>query len=165
MRELNIRNITMMAVAASCLVQVGAQLFALSVVASTLSAAPPRSLAILHGEFRYDSSAFWSTVPPITFTLFVVALVANWRTARRRLLLLALTLFVMAGLAAGIVLEPMFEEVKRAGFRDVVDPVLQSQAASWHAADWMVWAISATSAVSLLLALIRPTVSIDKLTE
>ena len=71
------KNVTLMAAAAACLVQAGAQLFALSVVASTVSAAPPRSLAILHGEYRYDSSGFWSTVPPITAVLFVTALIAN----------------------------------------------------------------------------------------
>ena len=61
----------MIALVASCLVQVGAQLFALSVVASTVSAAPPRSFAILQGEYRYDSSAFWSIVPMVTALLFV----------------------------------------------------------------------------------------------
>jgi hypothetical protein len=58
---LNVKNLTLMAVAAACLVQVGAQLFALSVVAGTVSAAPPRSFAILQGDYRYDSSGFWST--------------------------------------------------------------------------------------------------------
>ncbi len=46
----------MMALVACCLMQIGAQLFALSVVASTVSAAPPRSFAILEGAYRYDSS-------------------------------------------------------------------------------------------------------------
>ena len=66
MASLNIRNIILMALIVSCFIQVGAQLFALSVVASTIAEAPPRSFAILEGPYRYDSSAFWSTVPPIT---------------------------------------------------------------------------------------------------
>src|SRR6186713_2477870 len=61
MKEMNLKNITLIALVACCLAQVGAQLFALSVVASTVSAAPPRSFAILQGDYRYDSSGFWST--------------------------------------------------------------------------------------------------------
>ena len=157
MKELNLRNITLMALAASCLMQAGAQLFALSVVASTVSAAPPRSFAILQGEYRYDSSAFWSTLPVITFSLFIIALVANWKTPRRKLLLLALTLFVVGGLAAGLYLEPIFDEMKAVGFRDEVDPVLQSRAATWYALDWAVWVTGAIAGLSLLVALLRPT--------
>ena len=131
MPGLNLKNVTLMALVAACLVQVGAQLFALSVVASTVSAAPPRSFAILQGEYRYDSSGFWSTVPPITAVLFVTAVIANWTTSRRNLLLLAFTLFVIGGLMAGLYLEPTFDEIKKIGFRDEVDPVLQASAARW----------------------------------
>jgi hypothetical protein len=156
------KNVTLMAVAAACLLQVGAQLFALSVVASTVSAAPPRSFAILQGEYRYDSSGFWSTVPPITAALFVTALIANWKTSRRNLLLLAFALFVIGGLMAGVYLEPTFDEIKKVGFRDEIDPVLQARAARWYATDWAVWAVGATAGVCLLLALIRPAASTNE---
>ena len=156
MKELNLRNITMMALVAGCLIQVGAQLYALSVVASTVSAAPPRSFAILQGEYRYDSSAFWSTVPMITSVLFLIALAANWKTQRRNLILLALSLFVVGGLVAGLYLEPMFDEMKSIGFRDEVDPEMQSRAASWYAMDWVVWATGALAGITLLLALLSP---------
>ena len=156
MNELNLRNLTLMALVACGLMQIGAQLYALSVVASTVSAAPPRSFAMLQGEYGYNSSAFWNTVPTITFVLFVIALVANWKTSRRKLLLLALTLFVVGGLVAGLYLEPIFDEMKAVGFRDQVDPVLQSRAARWYALDWTVWGLGAVAGVILLLALIRP---------
>jgi hypothetical protein len=145
-----------MALVACGLMQIGAQLYALSVVASTVSAAPPRSFAMLQGEYGYNSSAFWNTLPTITFVLFVIALVANWKTPRRKPLLLALTLFVIGGLVAGLYLEPVFDEMKVIGFRDEVDPVLQRRAARWYALDWTVWALGAVAGATLLLALIRP---------
>ncbi len=92
----------------------------------------------------------------ITFLLFVIALIVNWRTARRKFILVALTLFVVAGLLAGVCLEPMFDEMKAIGFRDDVDPLLQSRAATWYALDWAVWSIGASAGVTLLLGLIRP---------
>lgn len=156
MKELNLRNVTMMALVASCFIQVGAQLFALFVVASTVSAAPPRSFAMLQGEYGYNSMAFWSTVPTITFALFLIALVVNWKTPRRKLLLIALALFVIGGAVAGIFLEPVFDEMKAIGFRDEVDPMLQARAATWYALDWGVWGFGALAGVTLLLALLRP---------
>lgn len=156
MKELNLKNITMMAAVAGSFIQIGAQLFALSVVARTVSAAPPRSFAILQGAYRYDSSAFWETVPPITFVIFAIALVANWKTARRNLLLLALTLFIAGGIVAGFFLEPVFDEMKAIGFRDEVDPVLQSRAATWYALDWAVWVVGVIGGLALLLALLGP---------
>ena len=156
MKDLNVRNLTLMALVFCCLMQIGAQLYALSVVASTVSAAPPRSFAMLQGQYGYNSSAFWNTVPIITAVLFVIALVANWKTPRRKLLLLALTLFVIGGLVAGLYLEPVFDEMKAIGFKDEVDPVLQSRAARWYALDRTVWALGAVAGGTLLLALIRP---------
>ena len=155
MGDLNARNVTLMALVASCFLQIGAQLFALSVVASTIVAAPPRSFAILQGDNGYDSSGFWETLPPITAILFVVALIANWRTGRRLLVLAAFGLFILGGILAGLVLEPQFAGLIAGGYRDAVDPALQSRARSWYALDWAVWGVTALAGIALLVALVR----------
>ena len=100
-------------------------------------------------------------MPTITFGLFIIALVANWKTPRRKLVLLALTLFVAAGLVAGLYVEPMFEDMKAVGYRDEVDPVLQRRAATWYGFDWAVWAMGALAGITLLLALMRPSTPTD----
>jgi hypothetical protein len=156
MKKLNLPTITLIALVVSCLLQAGAQLFALSVVASTVSAAPPRSFAILEGEYRYDSSPFWNTVPMITFVLFIIALVSNWKTQRRKLILLALSLFIIGGLLAGFYLEPTFADMIKRGYSDQIDPVLQSQARRWYILDWMVWTLGVFAGLALLVALLRP---------
>ena len=156
MRELNIRNVTLMALIVSCFLQIGAQLFAISIMASTIAEAPPRSLAILEGEYGYDSSAFWGTVPPITGLLFIVALIANWKTPRRTLLFASFGLFLIAGVTAGVMLEPEFAAITANGYSDMIDPALQSRAAKWLFYDWAIWGISLASCIILLLALLRP---------
>ncbi len=156
MKELELKNITLIALVACCLLQVGAQLFALSVVAGTLAAAPPRSFAMLNGEYGYNSTAFWNTVPMITFVLFIIALVTNWKNQRRKLILFALTLFIIAGLVAGFFVEPVFAEMIKGGYSDHVDPILQTQAKKWYIFDWMVWVLGLFAGLTLLVALIRP---------
>lgn len=156
MRELNLKNITLVALAACCLLQAGAQMFALSVVASTIAEAPPRSFSMLNGEYGYNSSSFWDVVPMITFVLFIIALVTNWKTQRRKFILLALSLFIIAGLVAGIFLEPVFADLIKTGYSDHVDPILQAQAKRWYLFDWMAWILGLFAGLTLLIALIRP---------
>lgn len=156
MKELSRANLTLAAVVASCFIQIGAQLYALVVVAGTVAEAPPRSFAMLQGEYGYDSSAFWNTVPLITSILLLFALIANWKTGRRKLLLLALAMFLAGTLLAGFVVEPIFAQMIAIGYTDQVDPALQAQAAKWYALDWMLWGVAATAGVALLLALMRP---------
>lgn len=150
------KDLALIASATSCLVQAGAQLFAILVIVRTLVAAPPRSFAMLQGEHGYDSSIFWNIVPMITLVTLLVALVANWKTARRGLLLLALALFVIGSLLAGLVVEPGFGKLLAVGYRDAVDASLQSQAATIYAYDWALWIVSLGAGISLLFALARP---------
>ena len=156
MRELNIRNIALMMLIFSCFMQIGGQFFAISVLVSTITEAPPRSFAILEGEYPYNSSNFWSTVPPVTALLYVAALIANWKTQRRAFLLVSLVLFIVAGLIAGVVLEPEFDQLIATGYSDTIDPALQSRAARWYYFDWAAWGVIVVAGLALLLALARP---------
>jgi len=156
MKRADIPTLTLAALVASCFIQIGAQLFALVVIVGTVTEAPPRSFAMLAGEYGYNSSGFWNTVPMITSVLFVVALIANWKTRRRRLLLVAMTLFFIGSLIAGLLVEPNFSKMIAIGYSDRVDAALQDQAATWYSLDWMLWAVAASAGVALLLALITP---------
>ena len=156
MTRRSLANVTLIALIVSCFAQIGAQLFAISMIARVVQSAPPRSFAILEGPYSYDSSAFWQTVPPITTVLFLVALIANWKTDRRKLLLGAFTLFLIGGVVAGVYLEPMFAKMIAIGYRDVVDPDLQARAATWYALDWGVWVLGLAAGIALLCALARP---------
>ncbi len=153
---MNLKNVTLIALTGSCFIQTGAQLFAVSMIASTLSEAPPRSFAMLQGEYGYNSSSFWNIVPSITFLLFITALITNWKTQRQKLILFALTLFIVAGLLAAFFLEPLFSDIIKKGYSDRVDEALQVQAQRWYIFDWMVWTLSLVSGLTLLVALTRP---------
>ena len=153
---MNLKNVTLLAATASCVMQVGAQLFAVSIVASTIAAAPPRSFLILQGEFGYDSSSFWNMAPTITFLLLIIALITNWKTPRRKLILSALILFIFAGILAALFLDPLFADMMKVGYSDRVDEALQAQARRWYMLDWMVWVLGFVSGLILLLALTMP---------
>jgi hypothetical protein len=156
MNKLTVKNVSLIASIVSCFTQIGAQLFAILVIVRTTIAAPPRSFAMFEGEYGYDSSIFWETVPMITLALLILAVVINWRTTRRNLLLLSLALFLVGSAVAGLVVEPGFGKLMAIGYSDVVDTSLQSQAATLYAYDWALWFIALASGVALLVALARP---------
>lgn len=156
MNKRTLPNFSLIVLIVSCFVQIGAQLFAILVIVRTVVAAPPRSFAILHGEYGYDSSGFWETVPLVTFTLFVAALVANWGTTRRSLLFVAIALFLGGAAVAGLVVEPEFAKLTAIGYSDVVDRALQDRAARWYAHDISLSLISLAAGITLLFALARP---------
>jgi hypothetical protein len=111
---------------------------------------------MLNGKYGYNSTAFWNTVPMITFVLFIIALITNRKNQRRKFILFALTLFIIGGFVAGFFLEPVFANMIKGGYSDHVDPVLQSQAKRWYFFDWMVWVLGLFAGLALLIGLIRP---------
>lgn len=156
MNNHTVKNVSLIASIASCFAQIGAQLFAIVVIVRTAIAAPPRSFAMFEGEYGYDSSIFWQTVPNITLALLVVAIIANWRTTRRNLLLLSLALFLVGSAVAALVVEPGFGKLMAIGYSNVVDASLQSHAATLYAYDWGLWFIALGAGITLLVALARP---------
>lgn len=137
------------------LLQAGGQLFAISVVVRQMVAEPPRSFSVLEGPFGYDSSFWWDTVPNVTFTLLLVALVVNWASPRRGLLLASLGIFIVTGLTAVFVLDPIHAEVIAGGFSDTFDPALRDRARIWYRVDWMVCGLTALSGIVALAAVTR----------
>ncbi len=135
------------------LLQAGAQLFAIAVVVGTVTKAPPRSLAMYAGGYGYDSGPFWEVMPTVTLALLLIALVSNWRTPRRPLLLGAVALFIIAGAFSVFVMSPAQEAVVGVGYSDAVDEALRVRAMRWHMLDWTSWALTLSVGVVLAVAL------------
>ncbi len=153
MRTSSVPNLSLIPAVVSALLQAGAQLFAVAVVVGTVTKAPPRSLAMYAGEYGYNSGPFWEVMPTVTLGLLLIALVGNWRTPRRRLLLAAVALFIAAGLFTVFVMGPAQAAVVGAGYSDVVDEALRTLAARWHMLDWASWALTLSVGVVLVAAL------------
>ena len=153
MRTRAFANLSLLPAVVSALLQSGAQLFAVVVIVGTVTAAPPRSLAMYAGEFGYNSGPFWEMMPTVTLGLLLIALAGNWRTPRRRLLLAAMALFIAAGLFTVLVMGPVQAAVVGVGYRDTVDESLRLQAARWHLLDWVAWALTLSTGLVLVASL------------
>ena len=156
MKTLHLPNFSMIAAVTSCLIQAGAQLFAVIVVVGTVTEAPPRSLAMYAGEYGYNSGPFWEVVPMVTLVLLLGALGFNWKTPRRGLIAGAIATFVIAGLFAAFVMGPVQADVVSTTYSDTVDESLRSIAARWHTLDWVSCALALGTGLLATVALAVP---------
>lgn len=123
----------------SLLIQAGAQLFAVSVIVNTLSSNPPDSLAILNGDYAYDSSNFWDIMPSITSILLLLAIIFNWKNHKRKYLLASILIFVVGALYSILILAPAAE---------VHD-------SNWLLLDWILFFVTLLACILLLIPLAK----------
>ncbi len=151
MQLTKIGNLSFLSLIGGLFIQLGAQLFALLVIVRTLIKAPPESLAMLQGAYGYNSSIYWDVFPNITFILFVIATISNWKNEHRNWILSAFAVFFVAGLCAILIVGPLFTQLTSGELQDGIIEL----ANKWYAFDWLVWLLTLTSGLLLMLRLNR----------
>lgn len=56
---------------------------------------PPRSLTMFQGPYALESAPFWMWVHPVTLLLFLATLGLNWRTEKKKYILLPLAVYFL----------------------------------------------------------------------
>lgn len=146
-----IGNVSLLSLVAGLFIQLGAQLFALLVIVRTLIKAPPESLAMLKGPYGYDSSIYWNVFPNINFMLFVFAITANWKNKHRNWILSSFAVYFAAGLCAIFIVGSLFTQLTNG---ELQEGNLEL-ANKWYAFDWLVWLLTLTSGLLLMIRLNR----------
>ena len=155
----------MIALVISYLIVVGADLYGQIVVAWSVLEAPPRSFSMLKGEYTLDSKTFWQVVTTIPLVLFVGAVVANWKTHRRFLLLTAFVAFFVINALSFPFVFGEYLDITSAEYRDVVDTELLSRGIAWKRLALLRLAIVVAVGLLPLVALTRAEVSLDTTTS
>lgn len=111
---------------------VGATLFGNIVIVPVVLSAPPESLAIFQGQYAYDSTVFWQPVNMIALGLLLVALIANWRTSRRNLMIGWLVGSVAVSIWSLMFIFPEYVDIVSSPFEITVDSDLVERGARWQ---------------------------------
>lgn len=146
-----IGNLLLLSLIGGLFIQLGAQLFALLVIVRTLIKAPPESLAMLQGPYGYNSSIYWDVFPNITFILFVIATISNWKNGHRNWILSAFAVYFVAGLCAIFVVGSLFTQLTNG---ELQEGILEL-ANKWYGFDWLVWLLTLASGLLLMIRLNR----------
>ena len=113
-------------------VLIGADIFGQVVISPVVLSAPPESLVIFQGEYAYDSTVFWQPANMIALALLIVALIANWNTPRRALLVAWFVGSVTITVASLGVIFPEYGAIVSTPFDTVIDPALVERGADWR---------------------------------
>jgi hypothetical protein len=140
---------------AGVFIQLGAQLFAILVIVSTLVESPPESFALIRGDFAYDSSKFWDVYPTISGSLFLIAIAFNWKTRFRKWILLSFGMYIIGALFAVFVLEPTHAEVIGMVLNEPGSVTLQEQALLWYRLDWILCLLTFITGLLLVVPLFK----------
>jgi hypothetical protein len=127
-------NITLFALTVSFLILLGGGNYEALNVTQKLASAPPKSLAILQGEYRFFPVPFWIIFHMLTEILLVAALVFNWRVSlyRRKVLLFVCAGALILRVVTMIYFAPETGAIASAPFSNTVDPELLARAQRWE---------------------------------
>lgn len=119
-------------------------------------AEPPRSLAMFQGEYAIQPASFWRLVHPVTLLLLLAALALNWRTGRKKYILLTLGAYALALVATFIYYVPELTRIIGTPYAATVDADLQHSAGLWITLSLVRLTVIFASAIVLLFGLTKP---------
>lgn len=117
---------------------------------------PPRSLMMFQGEYAIRPDAFWRFIHPLTLILLLVTLALNWRTARRKNILITVVTYVLMIIATFSYFVPELMHIIKTPFADTVDPDLQHRGHLWISLSLVRLTFIFASACVLLHGLTKP---------
>ena len=117
------------------------------------SAAPPASLSMFQGEYGLNPEPFWKIVHPVNLALFITALIVNWKTERRKNILLPLAIYVVILAITAIYFVPELLSITGTSFAEVSDPGLAQRASQWETLSIVRLFVLLATAIYLFLGL------------
>jgi hypothetical protein len=92
---------------------------------------PPKSLTIFQGNYALLAEPFWKFIHPVTLVLFLLTLGLNWKTTRRKNIVIALAIYIIALIATFIYYVPELKSIIGTPYADTVDAAIQNRASLW----------------------------------
>ncbi len=96
------------------------------------TAAPPASLAMFQGTYGLQAQNFWIPIHPVTLLLMSAALIANWRSERRKPIALCLAGYVIVLVITFAHFVPELIAITTTPCSEMIDAGLQARAANWE---------------------------------
>lgn len=116
----------------------------------------PRSLSAFQGTFKLDASTFWIPIHPITMVLFILALVANRKTERKRFIQIPLVIYTLILAITFIYFVPELMSLVQMTFTDSSDASATSRANTWELLSLIRLGLLITAALILLNGFSKP---------
>ncbi len=154
---MHVRNLLLSLACLSFIIVIGGAVYEHIAVVPRWSVAPPSSLAMFQGPYGLNPAPFWQIIHPITLAFFIAALVANWKTQRRRLILIAFGGYFLVLVITALYFVPELISITTISFSETVDAELTKRAGQWETLSLVRLTFLIGLAITLLMSLARST--------
>lgn len=117
---------------------------------------PPKSLVMFQGDYALQPESFWKFVHPVTFVLLLVTLGLNWKTERKKYILITIATYITALIVTFIYFVPELKGIIGTPYSETVDAGLQQRGSLWITLSKIRLTFIFASAFVLILGLTRP---------
>ena len=152
-----IRNLLLIIACISFVVVIGGAVYEHLALVPVWTSAVPSSLTVFQGEYALKAQNFWIPVHPVTIVLMVAALIANWRTDRRWLIILPLAGYLIILGVTFFYFVPELMALTQTPYSETVDAALTARANTWETLSLVRLGFLFILAFTLLSSLATPT--------
>lgn len=131
MRDIKLKDLLLAFTCTGFIMILGAGIYEQLTIHAKWAQAPPRSLYIFQGTDGIDISVFWKLIHPLLLLLFTATLIMNWKTARRRGILITFLGYALILAATAIYFVPELIKLTGYSYSNSVLPELQHRATVW----------------------------------
>jgi hypothetical protein len=129
----SLKTFLLIAACLSTVTIIGGAVYEHLTVVPQWAAAPPASLSMFQGKYGLNTAPFWKMIHPVSLLLMVAALIANWKTARRKYILIPIAGYVLVLIITFVYFVPELLSIIQTPYQDAVDKGLVERAGRWEA--------------------------------
>jgi predicted permease len=117
---------------------------------------PPRSLTMFQGAYAIQSAHFWMPVHPLTLVLFIIALVLNRKTERKKYILVPLIIYAVVLVVTFSLFVPELISLTGTPYSNSFDPAIKQRGQLWINLSLVRMGLMLAAYVMLLQGLMKP---------
>lgn len=122
-------------------------------------AAIPASLAAFQGEYAMNNGLFWQMIHPITLVLFIIAMVTNWKTDRKKNVLYSFIVYAIILATTFAWFVPELLDLVHTPYSNTTDESLTSRGSRWETLSIIRGIVLFATAIFLYMGLTKPGVN------
>ncbi|MEO7983916.1 MAG: hypothetical protein ABI688_07535 [Bacteroidota bacterium] len=128
----SIKTILLIVAATFFIIVIGGGMYEHIAIVPKWKQAPPESLAMFQGKYGINPGNFWEKIHPVALALLIAALVANWKTPRKRYILITITGYAVALVVTFLYFVPELLSIIHTPYLAVADNGLIKRAGRWE---------------------------------
>ena len=126
------RTLSLIIASISFIIVIGGATYEHLAVVPVWSKAAPASLTMFQGPYALRAQNFWIPIHPVTIVLLTISLLLNWRTERRKFILVTMSGYLSVLAITAVYFVPELMSITQTSFSTAVDFELTRRANLWE---------------------------------